>query len=319
MERRSRMPAAALALLLGLCGCINLGPLLSGRIEKVVVKHSPRWFERNRIALIDVEGFLGDEAGWLMPGTSVADVREKLERAAADPGVRALVVRVDSPGGGAAASDMIYRQIRRFREETGRPVVAALMTTAASGGYYAALAADRIVAAPTTVTGSVGAVMHLVNLEGLLGKIGVRSENIKSGQSKDIGSPTRAMTPEERAMLEGIVRGYSDRFLETMRARRPQMSDSAVATIADGRIVMAAQALELGMIDSIGYLDEAIAQARELAGIGTADVILYRPFPHYNKNIYARASAARPLTTQGLTRLLRTQGSAPLYLWAPGL
>jgi len=287
-------------------------------METVVVRRSPRWMDCNRVALIDLDGFLGDRSGRALPMTTVADVREKLDSAARDARVRAIVVRVDSPGGGAAASDMMYRQIQQFRSETGRPVVAALMTTAASGGYYVALPADRIVAAPTTVTGSVGAVMTVVNVEGLLGKIGVRSDSIKSGEVKDIGSATRTMTPQERALLEGVIRSYSQRFLDLVRQHRPQMTEEAIRTISDGRILTAEQALELGMVDRIGYLDEAIEEACRLAGIETAEVVLYRPFPHYNENIYARApsgGAGAPLSAMDLLSC----PVGPLYLWAPGL
>ena len=149
--------------------------------------------------------------------------------------------------------------------------------------------------------------------------VGVRSDSIKSGENKDIGSPTRAMTPEERAMLEGVVRSYSGRFLSTVRERRPAMTDEAAATISDGRVLTASQALELGMVDSIGYLDDAIQEAYDLAGIETADVVLYRPFPHYNANIYAPAAGGKSPVSPGLAQLLGTPGSAPLYLWAPGL
>lgn len=318
MGRRMLLVAGLLACLATQWGCLNLGPLLSGRIERVVVKKSPRWFERNRIAIVDVEGFLGGD-GWMTGRTTVGDVREKLDRAAADPRVRAIVLRIDSPGGSVAASDMIYEQVREFRLKTDRPVVAALLGTAASGGYYVALAADSIVASPVTVTGSVGAVMHLANVEGLLGKIGVRTATFKSGKHKDIGSPTRAMTDEEREMLESLIRSYAGRFLDTVRARRPQMSAESLATIADGRVMNAEQALELGLVDSVGYLDDAIAEAQRRAGISHADVILYRPFPHYNANVYARASAQSATIGQKLARMLAYDGPALLYLWAPGL
>jgi len=302
------------------CGCINMRSLLVGDIEQVVVEESPRWFERNRIALVDVDGFIGlGEAPLLWSGTTTADVREKLERAAADNRVRAVVLRVNSPGGSAAASDMIYRDVMEFKQKSRKPVVACLMGTAASGGYYVALASDRIVAAPTTVTGSVGVIMHFINVEGLYGKIGLRSEVIKSGEKKDIGSSTRSLTAEEREILQGVNEALFDRFLSAMRQCRPEMTEQDVAVAGDGRILTADQALELHMIDQIGYPDDAVAAARELANIRSADVILYRAFPHYNANIYASAGGTAKAIEQGLEELLRGRGPMFLYLWAPGL
>jgi protease-4 len=315
---RRLLAVVAAAISLSAAGCVDLAPLVAGQMQEVLVKKSPRWFERNRVAIIDVDGFLGVESGWLLRGTTVADVREKLDRAAADPRVKAVVLRINSPGGEANASDTIYHEVARFRQETGKPVVAALLGTAASGGYYVAVAADRIVASPTSVTGSVGVVMHFLNVEGLYGKLGLRSEVIKSGDVKDIGSPLRAMTPEERAILAGVNKELFQRFLTAVTSGRTVMSPKDVETISDGRIVAAQEALDLHMVDRIGYLDDAIAEAFDLAGVEHADVILYRPFPHYNTNVYAASSAQAPGLAPGLEAVLSPRGPAFLYLWAPG-
>jgi protease-4 len=274
----------------------------------------------NRIAVVDVNGFIESEPGFwslLAAATSVADVKQKLRLAADDGRVRAVVLRINSPGGEASASDMIYEEVRHFKEETRKPVVAALMGTAASGGYYVALSSDRIVANPTCITGSVGVVMDLLNIEGLYGKIGLQSVVIKSGDKKDIGSPTRKLTEEERAILQSVNRALFDRFLDTVRAGRPKMDDAQRAAISDGRIFTAQQALKLDLVDSVGYLSDAIAAARDLAGITHADVVLYRPSPSYNSNIYAK-SGADLLFEGGLELLLRGQSPAFLYLWSPG-
>ena len=269
---------------------------------------------------MDVNGFIESEPGfWSLLGaaTSLADVRQKLQLAADDTRVRAVVLRINSPGGEASASDMIYEEVRRFKEQTGKPVVAALMGTAASGGYYVALSSDRIVANPTCITGSVGVIMDLLNIEGLYGKIGLESVVIKSGAEKDIGSPTRKLTEQERAILQSVNRALFDRFLAAVHTGRPKMDDAQRTAISDGRIFTADQALQLNLVDSIGYLDDAITEARTLAGITHADVVLYRPSPSYNSNIYAR-SGADMLFAGGLELLLRRQGPAFLYLWSPG-
>ena len=308
---------AVAAVFLG--GCINLPGLTPTKLERVVVQKSPRWFETNRIALVDVDGFIGSGVlAWFTGGgTTVADVKEKLNLAAEDGGVRAVVLRINSPGGEASASDMIHQEVLRFKEKTNKPVIAAFTGTATSGAYYVACAADYIVASPTSVTGSVGVIMQFVNVEGLYGKIGLRSEVIKSGKMKDIGSPTRMLTPEERAVLQGINTALFEQFLQAVRKGRPNMTREQVDVIREGSVVSAQEAERLNMVDGIGYLEEAIAKARERAGIRAADVILYRAFPTYNSNIYARPGVDL-LVEGGMEFLLRRHGPTFLYLWSPG-
>ena len=319
--KKLRLRAMSILLVLVVCGCANVRSLFVGELREVVVKESPRWFEPNRIALIDVDGLIGmgDGSSFFWRGTSVADVREKLEWAASDRGVRAVVLRINSPGGTVTASDTLYQQLMKFREETGKPVVACLMGMGTSGAYYVAITADHIVANPTTVTGSVGVIMHFINVEGLYGKIGLRSEVIKSGDKKDIGSPTRSLTQEERQILQQVNGALFDRFVGAVRERRPAMTEEDIALVSDGRILTADQALELHMIDGVGYLEDAIAAARSLAGIKAADVVLYRAFPHYNANIYAAQGDVSGLLARGLETLLRQRGPMFLYLWSPGL
>ena len=305
------------AALFALGGCINISALPGGQIEEVVVRESPRWFEPNKVAIVDVESFIGGGSR-LLPGTSVADVKEKLKRAVADSSVRAIVLRVNSPGGEVSASDTIFHEVLRFRQETGRPVVAALVGTAASGGYYAALAADCIVAEPTAVTGSIGATLRYVNVEGLFGKIGLKSEHIQSGPLKDIGSATRPMTPEERKILQDLINTLFQRFIGLVRERRPDMTPADLDAISDGRVLTAQQALDLHMVDRIGYLDDALDEAYRLADIQHADVILYRHFPSYNSNIYSEAAPAPDPLARGLDLLLPPRpGAVFLYLWTP--
>ena len=300
-----------------LSGCIRIRLM---EVREVVVKESPRWLETNSIALIDVDGFLSStgEPWFMLIGTTVADVREKLERAANDWRVKAVVVRINSPGGGVSGSDMIYREILRFKEETGKPVVAAMMDMAASGGYYVAVAADEIVANPTTVTGSMGVLMEFPNLQGLYNMLGVRWEVIKSGEKKDIASSARRMTNEEKQVLETINKELFDRFVSVVRKGRPNMTDDQIKTLSDGRVVAAQQALDLNMIDRIGYLDDAIEVAKGLAAIRDADVIMYRPFPHYNANIYVKGKNENNLLAEGLKALLKRHSASFLYLWSPG-
>ena len=322
MSRRSGLLPTILLVLLMSCGCIYVPIFPAARLTEVTVEESPWWFESNRIAIIEVDGFIGASDSGLLSwgGTTVADIKEKLDRAAKDGSVRVVVVRINSPGGEATASDMIHQELRRFREESGKPVVAHFMGLAASGGYYVGVAADHIVASPTTVTGSVGVIMQFINIEGLYGKIGLRSEVIKSGDKKDIGSPQRAMTEQERKLLQAIGRSLHERFVAAVREGRPAMSDEDFAAISDGRILTAQQAADLKMIDQIGYLPDALEQARRLAGIEHADVVLYRTRVTHNTNIYARTvgTPAPAVLEEALKVLLRRRGPMFLYLWSPG-
>jgi protease-4 len=312
--------AAAGLLALALGGCINVGAFPSPELERVVVEKSDRWMETNRVALVDVGGFISSETGFwtFLGGTSVADVKQKLDIAAEDSHVRAVVLRINSPGGEASASDTIYQEVLRFKEKTGKPVVAALMGTAASGGFYVALSADRIVASPTTITGSVGVIMDLVNIERLYGMLGLQSVVIKSGEKKDIGSPTRPMTPEERDILQGLNTALFSQFLDIVRKRRSAMTGEQLKIVSDGRVLSAQDALKLNLVDRIGYLRDAVQDACGLAKIETADVILYRAAPSYNSNIYAQANAGM-LVEEALSILTLRRGPTFLYLWAPGL
>lgn len=330
---RNTILTAITGLLLVASGCVFVDVGLGRpKLREVTVEESERWFETNRIALIDVDGFIasGGQAWSFFAGTTVADVKEKLERAADDHRVVAVVLRVNSPGGEASASDMIYREIRSFREKTGKPVVAALMGVAASGGYYVACAADRIVAQQTCITGSVGVVMRFYNLEGLYWKIGLREEVIKSGAMKDIGAMGRQPTPEEIEVLQHLNQSLYDRFLAAVKEGRPKMGVKDFAAIADGRPLTAAEAATMHMVDRVGYLDEAIAEARSLAGVESADVIAYSPRPSHNTNIYTslsplagRTPAAGRMPVTGaietaLEALVRQRGPMFLYLWDPG-
>lgn len=308
-------------MLAGAMGCINVQPLLSGKMEQVTVQESGRWFETNRIAIIDIDGVIGRQRNFLHSGTTVADVKEKLKRAREDGSVRAIILRINSPGGDVWSSDTINHEVRRFKQETGLPVVADIEGLGASGGFYVALSADRIIASPTSLTGSVGVIAEFIDAQGLLKKIGVQSTTVKSGENKDMGSPFRQMTDAQRQIVQGDIDTFFQRFLATVRASRPNCTQADVKKFSDGRVLTARQALDLHLIDKIGYLDDAIAEAKRMAHISHADVVLYRPYPSYNSNIYSMA--AQPAMS-GLQQALGTLGEMTdpgrptyLYLYEP--
>ncbi|OGK96565.1 MAG: hypothetical protein A2W08_05075, partial [Candidatus Rokubacteria bacterium RBG_16_73_20] len=289
--------ALVLALAAALAGCslitLDLTPRLQPLEEEVVEGSGAA-----KVLLLDVSGFLADEG--LRPSLTIgtppprvpllARVREELKKAAADDDVRALVVRVNSPGGTVTASDVLYREISEWRQQTKRPVVAVMLDVAASGGYYVALAADTIVAHPTSVTGSIGVIMVSLNAEGLMQKLGLSTVAIKSGERKDMGSPFRPLTDEERGIFQGVIDALHRQFVAKLVERRGLPPAEALA-LADGRIYTAEQALASRLIDRVGYMPDAIAAARRAAGVDAARVIVYHRPREYRATYYARADA----------------------------
>src|SRR5438445_9901908 len=200
----------------------------------------------------------------------VARIKEELTLAAEDSRIKALLLRINSPGGTVTASDVIYHEISEFKAKQKVPVVAVIMDIGASGGYYVAVAADRIIAHPTSVTGSVGVIMLRVNAEGLLQKIGVEAGAMKSGAKKDIGSPFRPMSEEERAIFQSMINGFQSRFLEVVTKGRKALPTDQLKLIADGHVLTGPQAVQFGLVDQVGYLDDGIAAAKKLAGLADA-------------------------------------------------
>jgi protease-4 len=280
---------------------------------------------KSKILLMDVSGVLADETGSIVLGTPaprvpiVARVREELQKAEDDDNVKALIVRINSPGGTITASDLIYREIDVFKTRRKIPVIAIMMDVAASGGYYAALAGDTIMALPTTVTGSIGVVMLTVNAQGLMEKIGVAPLAIKSGAMKDAGSPFRPLTEQERTVFQSVIDQMYGRFVSLI-VRSRKLSEDKVRAAADGRIYTAEQAKALGLVDEIGYMDDAVAMARRAAGVTEARVVMYHRPKEYRSNFYSAAPAPAPgveSSLQQLTALVSGSGPRFLYLWWP--
>jgi len=313
---------ALLALAVSGCSLITLD--LTPRIRPLE-EQTVEGAGRAKILLVDVSGFLSDESpspGLLGPAPArvplLVRLREELKKAADDPDVRALVLRINSPGGTVTASDIIWREIDGWKRATRRPVVAVMLDVAASGGYYAALAADTIVAHPTSVTGSIGVIMVTLNAEGLMQKLGLAPATIKSGERKDMGSPFRALTDEERRIFQSVIDSLHGQFVTRLVEGRRLPLETARA-LADGRIYTAQQALERQLVDRIGYMPDAIEAARRAAGVDEARVIVYHRPREYRATYYAHAEApGAPLDAQ-LAQLAAVLGAGPrfLYLWWP--
>jgi protease IV len=191
---------------------------------------------------------------------------EELKTFAENPLVKAIVVRIDSPGGGVAPSQEIYNAVKRVRKEKNMTVVASMGTVAASGGYYIAVATDRILANPGTLTGSIGVIMQMANFQELLEKIGVKNIVVKSGKFKDIGSPFRPMQDEDRKILQSVMNDVHRQFIEVVAEGR-SLDLAEVELLADGRVFTGQQAKSILLVDDIGDLHDAIKLAGELGGI----------------------------------------------------
>ncbi|MDR1920473.1 MAG: signal peptide peptidase SppA [Candidatus Adiutrix sp.] len=180
-----------------------------------------------------------------------------------DSNIRAVVIRVNSPGGGVAPCQEIYKAVKNMK----KPVVVSMGSIAASGGLYIAAAGDLIMANPGTITGSIGVIMQSVEVSGTMEKIGLKSQVIKSGEYKDIGSPFRAMRENERALLQKMVNEVYEQFLGDLSAGRPKLGEAAVRALADGRIYSGAEAVKLGLVDEVGGFEDAVARAAKMGGL----------------------------------------------------
>ncbi len=287
-------------------------PTGSDRLKEVLVEGEGE----EKIVLVPVRGLITfAEGGTFWERESLGkQVADRLRAAGADSAVKAVVLLVDSPGGGITASDIIHQQVRDLKE-SGKVVVALFEDLAASGGYYVACPSDWIVAHPTTVTGSIGVIIQTLNLQVLMEKIGVRDVTIKRGEEKDLLSPFRELTGAERQMLQGVIDEMYSRFLDVVAEGRG-LDREELEVVAGGSIFTGTQALENGLVDEIGYRDSAIRRARELAGLEEATVIEYRR--EYSLFDLFRSRLGRGLTgTAGLdfSEIFKPATPRLLYLW----
>jgi len=280
---------------------------------------------RDKVLIIPITGTItltGRRGLIIRREGTVAEVAARLSKAQKDSRVKAVVFKIDSPGGTVTASDALYHEIRRFRKRTGTKIVAAMMGMGTSGGYYVALPADFILAHPTTITGSVGVVFLQPKAVGLMEKIGLEVNVSKSGKDKDMGSPFRRDTAEERRIFQNLTEELARRFLELV-ARHRHLDEKTLGRIATARIYLAPEARDLGLVDAIGYLPDALAKAKQLAGLDAdSRVIVYRRRKTADDSIYANAEARRNgepagALEQGFSALLPTLHPGFYYLWLP--
>jgi len=280
-----------------------------------------------KIAVIPVTGFLSSTPQeafmYTKPGT-VQEFMAQLNLAEKDRNVRAIILKINSPGGTATASDIMYHELIRFKERSGKKVIAIMMDVAASGGYYVAMPADIIIAHPTTITGSVGVVMFNLQLKELMNKIGVDMQVSKSGDNKDMGSPFRKPSQREKELLQDMTRQLGDQFLALVKKHR-HPDDKQFKQIASARIFSAKDAKDMNLVDQIGYITDAIATAKNIARLPRdSRVIMYRRVSYPNDNLYNNLSSQifqKPLSLINveLPGHLSHLDDGFYYLWTPGL
>ncbi len=273
----------------------------------------------NKIAVVPVEGTIAsadDSLGGTQPTVTPEGLADALRQAGGDPTVAAVVLEVNSPGGGVTASDEMHQSILDFKENTGKHVVVSMGDTAASGGYYISTAADRIVANETTLTGSLGVIFQLTNFAEAADKYGIKQEVIKSGKYKDIGNSFRELKPEEREIFQSIVDESYAQFVDVISAGR-NIPEERVREIADGRVYSGLQAEELGLVDSFGGLDEASAAAGRLAGTSDTTVVRYVQEPTLRDTLLARLAPQEPQAEQVMEAAGLDLEPKPYYLYRP--
>ena len=273
-----------------------------------------------KIVVVPVEGTIASaesSVGGVQPTATPEGLSNALRQVADDTSVVAVVLEINSPGGGVTASDEMHQSILDFKRNTERPVVVSMGDTAASGGYYISTAADRIVANETTLTGSLGVIFQLTNFSEAADKYGISQVVIKSGKFKDIGNTFREMKPEEREVFQSLVDESYDEFVSVISEGRG-LSEERVREIADGRIYSGSQAKELGLVDSFGGIDEAADIAGTLAEAQDTTVVRYVETPTFSEMLLARLAPRQPEVEQVMDAAGLNLEPKPYYLYMPG-
>lgn len=275
----------------------------------------------SKIAVIDIQGVIleeqpDDPLGLSGGGaTSARGIMKTLEEVKADKNVKAVVLRVNSPGGAVTASEEIYQNILRFKAETGLPVIVSMGDLAASGGYYVSVAGDEIIADSTTLTGSIGAIIQSVNFSKLAANYGVEGVTIRSGKNKDLLNPFEKTNPEHVAILQTIVDEAREQFVERILTRRTKINRETLDPISDGRVLSGRQAQEAGLVDRLGSFDDAVSVAKDKAGLAHASVEVFGQKGLLDSILGAVSGRLNLVSQLGISSIsLLPQGPSYLYI-----
>ena len=283
--------------------------------------------EKGKVLVVSLQGVISTrpkEGTFRTMPSMVQEIVSQLRMAEKDKEIKCLLLKVDSPGGTVTASDILYNEILAFKERTKAKIVVSMMDIAASGGYYVSLPADVIFAHPTTITGSIGVMFMRPNVTGLIDKIGLTMDVNKSGENKDMGSPFRRPTEEETQILQDLTDGLADQFLKLVVKHRG-LEETTLSMISTARVYLPAEAKALGLIDRIGYLDEAVAEALKISGLPEkAKVVAYRRTAFPNDNLYNPLTTssniqAKPLFDLGIQNAATHLTPGFYYVWTPAI
>jgi protease-4 len=298
---------------------INVTPSLSPLKEKTVSGEGG-----NKVLLIDIKGVISNKKevsalGVQMNVGLVDRVRETLKKAEKDDDIKALILRINTPGGTVTSSDIIYHEIKTFKERKKIKVYAVVMDLAASGGYYVAQSADRIFAHPTSLTGSIGVIAMKMNVSGLMDKVGVDFEVVKSGDHKDFLSPFRSLTKVERRVFQETIDDMHHRFVSIIEDNRKQLNRDEIKELADGRIYTSKQALNAKLIDQIAYMDDAEKFIKKDLALDEIRIVVYHRAGQYKSNIYSSTPVPPSINFNFVNLNLLPESPGPnfMYLWMP--
>lgn len=324
---RTHISKIAAFVVLFLIGCeapkIRIFPSAADPLQEYTLQGK----EEGKVLVIPIRGMISDAPRRQFITTRpslVQEVVSQLRKAEDDPEVKAVLLKVNSPGGSVTASDILYNEIVAFKQRKKAKVVVAMMGITASGGYYISLPADYILAHPTSVTGSVGVLFLRPDVTGLMGKVGVDVEVSKTGKNKDMGSPFRQATEEEKQIIQDLINQLADRFLDRIAAHR-KLDPQKLKEISSARIYLARDALKLGLVDSVGYLDAAISQAKKLANLPEdAKIVVYRRTEYPDDNLYNPSTSryegrGLSIISLDLPGSLSGLQAGFYYLWQPAV
>jgi protease-4 len=309
-----------------LTGCayikVPVYPYLEPFEEKVLEGRGEK-----KILLLDISGVISEKRestglGLRQKASLVDRLKEELQKAEGDSAIVGAIIRINSPGGSVSATDIIHHELMTYKKERNVRIVACLTGVATSGAYYIASAADEIIAHPTSITGGIGVIAMKFTIEKLLSKIGVEEETIKSADKKDLWTPFRPSTPEERLIMQRIIDTFHERFVHVVyEGRRPHLTKEEIDSLADGRIFAADQALGAKLVDRVGYLDDAVERMKASLKVKDARVITYHRPGTYKGTIYSGVPEAPQreinLIAINTSSLDPLTGIQFMYLWRP--
>ena len=309
-----------ISIILFVCSCatIQMGPRL-GSLAEITIEEGNSVV---KILLVDIDGPISNRSKKTLSGfkseTGMVDrVREILKKAEKDKKIKSVLLRINSPGGTVTSSDIIYNEIKSFKERNKIKVYVSVVDVAASGGYYIAMASDFIMVHPTSITGSIGVLALKLNLKGLMDKVGVEWEVVKSAEKKDFMSPFRALSNEERKLFQKTINGYYERFVSIVASNRHQLDINAVKVLADGRVFDSHEALKSKLVDSIGYLSDLVKHIENDLNLRDMQVVSYVRPDGYKSNFYSAINSLPKVNLINLDMGFDWHQISPqfLFLW----